>query len=175
MVIYTGVVSSVLRGWRMPSSSEILSLFALSVYLCAPCARADTLRITSTPSGATVEINGVAVGITPYEEEMPGGYFHKTKTALGRRLQNPMAARISLAGYATKEIQMTEGPMNWVSLKGHSHGEYWLLKLKHFHVELDPISKVFTGNIVADLPKAADQPPDAGPAPQPPIEDVIAQ
>ncbi len=159
----------------MPSRSEFLSLCALSVCLCSPSTRADTLKITSTPSGATVEINGVAVGTTPYEEEVPGGYFHKTKTALGRRLQNPMAARISLAGYTTKEIQMTEGPMNWVSLKGHNHGEYWLLKLKHFHLELDPISKVFTGNIVADIPKAAGQPPDADATPEPPIEDVIAQ
>jgi serine protease Do len=158
----------------MPSRSEFLFWFVVSICLCS-LTRADTLKITSTPSGATVEINGVAVGTTPYEEQVPGGYFHKTKTTLGRRLQNPMAARISLAGYTTKEIQMTEGPMNWVSLKGHNHGEYWLLKLKHFHVELDPISKVFTGNIVADIPKAADQPPDADPAPEPPIEDVIAQ
>jgi serine protease Do len=158
----------------MPSRSEFLFLFAVCLCLCFPT-QADTLKITSTPPGATVEINGVAVGTTPYEEEVPGGYFHKTKTALGRRLQNPMAARISLAGYTTKEIQMTEGPMNWVSLKGHNHGEYWLLKLKHFHVELDPISKVFTGNIVADIPKAAGQPPDADPAPELPIEDVIAQ
>jgi serine protease Do len=176
MVISACVVVSVLARWGMPSRSGLFFLFALSVCLCAPSTPADTLKITSTPSGAVVEINGVAVGTTPYEEEVPGGYFHKTKTALGRRLQNPMAARISLAGYTTKEIQMTEGPMNWVSLKGHSHGEYWLLKLKHFHVELDPISKVFTGNIVADTPKAADQPPDAAPAPAPsPIEDVIAQ
>jgi serine protease Do len=175
MVISARVVSSILRGWGMPSRSEFLFLSALSVCLCSPFARADTLKITSTPSGATVEINGVTVGTTPYEEEVPGGYFHKTKTALGRRLQNPMAARVSLAGYTTKEIQMTEGPMNWVSLKGHSHGEYWLLKLQHFHVELDPISKVFTGNIVADIPKPADQPPDADPTPEPPIEDVIAQ
>ncbi len=159
----------------MRSRSEFLSLFALSVCLCSPSARADTLKITSTPSGATVEINGVTVGTTPYEEQVPGGYFHKTKTALGRRLQNPMAARISLAGYTTKEIQMTEGPMNWVSLKGHSHGEYWLLKLKNFHVELDPISKVFTGNITADLPRPTDEHPDANLAPEPPLEDVIAQ
>jgi len=159
----------------MPSRSVFLFLFALSLCLCSPSALADTLKITSTPPGATVEINGVAVGTTPYEEEVPGGYFHKTKTALGRRLQNPMAARISLAGYTTKEIQMTEGPMNWVSLKGHSHGEYWLLKLKNFHVELDPISKVFTGNITADLPKAPDERRDADPAPEPPLEDVIAQ
>jgi serine protease Do len=159
----------------MPSRSDFLFVFALSVCLCPASARADTLKITSTPSGATVEINGVAVGTTPYEEQLPGGYFHKTKTALGRRLQNPMAARISLAGYTSKEVQMTEGPMNWVSLKGHNHGEYWLLKEKHFHVELDPISKVFTGNIVADIPKAADQPPDADPVPEPLLEDLVAQ
>src|SRR6266403_596390 len=152
----------------MASRSKLLLSFALAVFLWPPFARADTLKITSTPPGATVEINGVSVGTTPYEEQVPGGYFHKTKTALGRRLQNPMAARISLAGYTTKEIQMTEGPMNWVSLKGHSHGEYWLLKLKTFHVELDPISKVFTGNIAADLPKAADERRDADLAPEPP-------
>jgi len=46
---------------------------------------------------------------------------------------------------------------------------------KHFHVELDPISKVFTGNIVADIPRAAGQAPDADAAPEQPIEDVIAQ
>jgi hypothetical protein len=103
----------------MPSRSDFLFVFALSVCLCPPSTRADTLKITSTPAGATVEINGVAVGTTPYE--------------------------------------------------------YWLLKEKHFHVQLDPISNVFTGNIVADIPKAAEQPPDADPAPEPPIEDVIAQ
>src|SRR5438270_931517 len=131
---------------------RFLSMSVLLVCLCPLSTWAETLKITSTPPGGTVEINGVVVGTTPYEQQLPGGYFHKTKTALGRRLQNPMAARISLAGYTTKEIQMTEGPMNWVSLKGHNHGEYWLLKLPHFHVDLDPISKVFAGNISADIP-----------------------
>src|ERR1700724_4152606 len=139
----------------MASRSHFLLSFVL-VSLCSPFTRADTLKITSTPAGASVEINGVTVGTTPYEEQVPGGYFHKTRTALGRRLQHPMIARISLAGYATKELQMTEGPMNWVSLKGHNHGEYWLLKMNHFHVDLDPISKVFTGNISADIPGPAE-------------------
>jgi S1-C subfamily serine protease len=158
----------------MPSRSDFLLISVLLVGLCSPFARAETLKITSTPSGATVEINGVAVGTTPYEKQLPGGYFHKTKTALGRRLQNPMAARISLAGYTTKEIQMTEGPMNWVSLKGHNHGEYWLLKMQHFHVDLDPISKVFAGNISADIPGAAEAAHDEDLTPAPSIEDVIA-
>jgi len=31
--------------------------------------RAEKLRITSTPPGARVEINGVAVGATPFEKD----------------------------------------------------------------------------------------------------------
>jgi len=144
--------------------------FALSLFLRPGPARADTLKITSTPPGATVEIDGVKAGTTPFEEEVPGGYFHKTRTALGRRLQHPMIARVSLSGYTSKEIQMTEGPMNWVSLKGHNHGEYWLLKLREFHVDLDPISKVFTGNISAEIPDAA---ASGDLLPELPAEDVI--
>ncbi len=158
----------------MASRSESLLSFALLLSLSPSRARADTLKITSTPSGASIEINGVTVGTTPYEEQVPGGYFHKTKTALGRRLQHSMVARISLAGYTTKEVQMTEGPMNWVSLKGHNHGEYWLVKTNHFHVDLDPLSKVFTGKVSAEIPEAAEAPREADLTPEPPLEDVIA-
>ena len=140
----------------MAPRPQFLLWCALLVSAYPPFIRADTLKITSTPSGASVEINGVSVGTTPYEEDVPGGYFHKTRTALGRRLQHPMIARISLPGYTTKEVQMTEGPMNWVSLKGHNHGEYWLLKVNRFHVDLDPISKTFTGTVTADIPKAGE-------------------
>jgi hypothetical protein len=70
---------------------------------------------------------------------------------------------------------MTEGPMNWVSLKGHNHGEYWLLKMNHFHVELDPISKVFTGNIAADIPEATEPSSSGELKSEPPLEDVIAR
>ena len=66
-------------------------------------------------AGATVQINGVLVGTTPYEQSIPGGYLHKTKTALGARLGYPMVARLTLEGNAAKEIQLTEGPMSWVS------------------------------------------------------------
>jgi PEGA domain-containing protein len=105
----------------------------------APCfplaARPNKLVITSAPSGAAVQINGVFVGPTPYQKDIPGGYLHKTKTSLGSRLEHPMIARLTLDGYAAKEIQLTEGPTNWVSLKGHNYGGYWLLKTDHFHVE----------------------------------------
>jgi S1-C subfamily serine protease len=88
------------------------------------------------------------VGVTPYEQSIPGGYLHKTKTSLGSRLEHPMVARLTLEGYAAKEIQLTEGPMNWVStLKGHNHGAYWLLKTDHFQVELQSVSQTFTGAV----------------------------
>lgn len=129
-----------------------LSVCAILFLLGCPLgARADKLQITSEPSGATVEIDGIPAGTTPYEKEFPGGYFHRTRTAVGARLEHPMVARISLAGYATKEIQLTDGPMNWVSLSGRNHGEYWLLKTDHFHVDLQLIAQTFTGGITAKL------------------------
>lgn len=139
----------------MPSRSAPWLIATLFAFVWPVLARADKLEITSAPAGATVEIDGVAVGTTPYEKDFPGGYFHRTKTALGSRLEHAMVARISLIGYATKELQLSEGPMNWVGLNGRNHGEYWLLKSAHFHAALDPISEVFTGSVAAKLSKNA--------------------
>jgi hypothetical protein len=97
------------------ASRSRLCFYALLFFLTCPAqALADKLRITSNPLGATVEINGVSMGTTPFEKEYLGGYFLKTRTAFGARLEHPMVARISLQGYATKELELTEGPMLWV-------------------------------------------------------------
>jgi S1-C subfamily serine protease len=133
-------------------SRSRLRFYTLLFFLTCPThALADKLRITSSPPGATVEIDGVAMGTTPFEKDYPGGYFHKTRTSFGARLEHPMVARISLAGYTTKELTLTEGPMEWVSLNGKNHGDYWLLKSNHFEVELQPISETFTGAISANV------------------------
>ena len=121
----------------------------LLLLLCPASAAAETLKISSKPPGATVEINGVLEGTTPFEKDYPGGYFHKTKTSMGARLEHPMTARVSLAGYATREIQMTDGPMDWISINGRNHGQYWLLKSDHFEVDLQAIGQVFTGGVRA--------------------------
>jgi serine protease Do len=156
----------------MASRSRIC-LCALWLLLDCPWrASADKLQITSTPSGATVELNGVAVGATPFEKDFPGGYFHKTKTSMGARLEHAMVARVSLAGYATKEITLTEGPQNWVSLKGRNLGEYWLLKTDHFHVDLKPITETFTGEITAKDSGASASP---GIQPELSLEEVVRQ
>ena len=121
----------------------------LFLLVCAHQACAEKLQITSTPAGASVELDGVTVGTTPFEKGFPGGYFHKTYTALSTRLEHPMVARISLPGYVTKELKLTEGPMNWISLNGRNRGEYWIIKSKQFHVNLEAISETFTGGIIA--------------------------
>src|SRR5260370_36466406 len=126
MVISSRGAHPARRGQRMAYLSKLCFSGAVVVSLGATCARGDTLTITSTPSGATVEINGVDVGVTPYEEEVPGGYFHKTKTALGRRLEHSMTAGISLAGDTSKGIQMKGRPMNLGSLERHSHRGDWV-------------------------------------------------
>ena len=134
------------------SGSRLAAMVCLLV--CPLVATAETLKITSTPSGATVEIDGEPAGITPLEKDYPGGYFHKTRTSMGTRLEHPMVARISLSGYVTKEIKMTDGPMNWISLNGRNRGEYWLLKSDHFAADLQPIGQVFTGGVTAKLANA---------------------
>ncbi len=93
------------------------------------------LKITSNAPGATVELDRVPVGTTPLEKECPGGYFERTPTVLGARLEHPMMARISLPGYATREIALTEGPMDWIKLHGRHHGQYWLFKANQFEVQ----------------------------------------
>jgi serine protease Do len=127
----------------------LLSICVL--FLSVRTANADILKITSNPSGATVEIDGVVAGTTPYEMKVPGGYFHRTHSVFGARLGHPMVLRISKEGYATKEIVMTEGPMRWIALNGTDHGDYWLLKTNDFDVVLEPVFKTFTGAVVATV------------------------
>jgi hypothetical protein len=89
---------------------------------------AEKLRVTGTPPGANVEINGVAVGTTPFEKDTTGGYFHKTKSAVGSRLGHSLVAGLSFDVYSIKEIVLTEGPAEWISLKGRNYGNYFLFK-----------------------------------------------
>ena len=57
---------------------------ALLLPLCAQPSSAESLKITSTPPGATVELDGVLAGTTPFEKDFPGGFFHRTHTAIGQ-------------------------------------------------------------------------------------------
>jgi serine protease Do len=126
--------------------------FLSSLLVClAASSLAQSLKITSNPAGAKVELDGVPAGTTPFEKTFPGGYFRRTYTVIGQRLEHPMIARVSLTGYATHEIALTEGPMQWIDLHGRNHGQYWLFKSDHFEVQLDPVGSTFTGAVSATL------------------------
>jgi hypothetical protein len=101
---------------------------------------ADDLTITSSPPGATVEIDGLVAGTTPYKTDYPGGYFHKTHTAFSARLEHSMTVRLSKDGYLPQQITLTNGPFEWEAITGRRRGNYFLLKSSHFEIKLDPIS-----------------------------------
>ncbi|MGA3295468.1 MAG: trypsin-like peptidase domain-containing protein [Candidatus Acidiferrales bacterium] len=132
-----------------PSRQHCLlaSLALLALPLLASRTHAETLTITSAPPGATVEIDGVVVGTTPYHVKYPGGYFHKTHTVFGQRLEHSMTIRIYKDGYTSHELKVTDGPFEWVALNGREHGKYWVLKTNHIETTLQPASTVFTGAI----------------------------
>jgi len=62
----------------------LTALILCAVFTCAT--HAEKLRITSTPPGAKVEINGVAVGPLPLKKTIPVAIFTKPK---------PLSARAS--------------------------------------------------------------------------------
>jgi S1-C subfamily serine protease len=129
----------------MPQLYSSVVVFLL--VLVPQISKADTLTITSTPSGATVEIDGVKVGKTPFTKDYPGGYFHRTKTAVGSRLEHPLTARVTLDGFAPKVVALCDGPQQWRDHMGRVHGEYWTFKISSFEVPLVAIAKEFTGEI----------------------------
>lgn len=151
---------------------RLLSALFISLCLSQISIFAGDLRIESTPSGATVEIDGKVVGTTPYtSKKLPGGYFHKTSTVFGARLERPLHARLSAPGYVTQDIELTVGPMKWIALNGTYHGDYYLLKDKVITVALFPEAKVFTGTLVASSATPSVKLASA----EAPIEDLVEQ
>jgi hypothetical protein len=127
------------------------ALAGLSAILAlAPCARAESFNITSAPSGASVEIDGALVGTTPFHTDYPGGYFHKTHTVFGARLEHSMTLRISKDGYATQQITITDGPFEWIAVSGKHHGNYFVLKSDHFDMKLAPGAESATTTSAGD-------------------------
>jgi S1-C subfamily serine protease len=137
----------------VPKGCSSLAFFFL--ILGPAIARADKLTITSNPSGATVEIDGVKVGKTPFVKDYPGGYFRRTKTVVGSRLEHPLVARVTLEGFAPKVVTLCDGPQQWRDHLGRSHGEYWTFKISSFEVPLVPIAKEFTGEIAVKTARNA--------------------
>jgi PEGA domain len=136
---------------RVSKLHHLCMLVTLLIALSsAPGVRSETLSVTSSPPGASVEINGVLVGTTPFHTEYPGGYFHKTHLVFSARLDHSMTLRISKDGYSTQQIALTEGPFEWVAITGKRHGNYFLLKSDHFELKLEPAELTSSATWTAD-------------------------
>ncbi|MGA8143284.1 MAG: PEGA domain-containing protein [Candidatus Acidiferrales bacterium] len=103
--------------------------------------RAGSLTITSVPSGATIEIDGAPIGVTPHTISYPSSYFHKPHTVFSSRLEHALVLHIHKEGFSSQQLTLTEGPLQWVSLTGHHQGTYFLLKQEHFDFKLEAISE----------------------------------
>jgi hypothetical protein len=115
---------------------------ALAIFVFAPLACAESLIVTSVPAGVSVEIDGAVVGTTPFHTDYPGGYFHKTHTVLGARLEHAMTSRVSKDGYASQQITITDGPFEWLTVNGKQRGNYFVLKSDHFDIQLAPRAEI---------------------------------
>ena len=148
--------------------SFCVSLALLALALLSPLQSiAETLKVTSSPAGANVEIDGVLMGKTPYKVNYPGGYFHKPHTVFAARLGHPLVVRIYKEGYAAQETTITDGQFEWVDLKGHNRGRYWLLKADEVQATLKPVSKE-SGGKAGPLPAAKQNSENESPAEKPP-------
>jgi hypothetical protein len=127
----------------------VVAALAVALMWAAVGARAESLKITSVPAGANVELNGLFVGQTPLSLDYPGDYFHKPHTAFGERLGHAMMIRVYKPGFVTKSMTLSDGPMPWVGLGGKQHGTYFVLRAKHFEFALDSTSDV-TGAALGD-------------------------
>jgi len=102
---------------------------------------AEHLTITSVPAGATIEIDGAAIGMTPYTIDYPSSYFRKPHTVFSSRLEHALILKIHKDGYTSQQITLTDGPLQWISVTGRRHGSYFLLKGGHFTFQLEQVSE----------------------------------
>jgi hypothetical protein len=124
---------------RRPCLFALMLLAAIAAI--APRTNAESLTITSTPPGATIEIDGAAIGVTPYTIDYPSSYFHKPHTVFSSRLEHAVILKIHKEGYTSQQITLTDGPLQWISVNGRRHGNYFLLKGDHFDFRLEQVSE----------------------------------
>src|ERR1700722_4608400 len=78
-------------------------LWAITIAISPTICSAKTyLAIRSEPPGASVEIDGIVVGQTPYSVEIPGSYVHGGHSVFTNFLRNQMHLRLLFDGYLTK-------------------------------------------------------------------------
>jgi hypothetical protein len=85
---------------------------------------------------AKVELGGSYIGVTPLRLNYPTAYFQAPMTVWARHLSAPLRFTFALHGYATKTVDLGDGPNSWTSLNGRNRFDYYLLQ-HHYVIELE--------------------------------------
>lgn len=143
------------RSSRM-NSGRVFAYLLLLFLIPGVChAKKTYLTITSEPSGASVEIDEIVVGKTPFTVEIPATYLRGSHSVLSKFLRHQVHLRLTLDGYLPKEVDLANGPMQLVALNGVNHGDYWILKSDTFNFVLEKGATTFTGTVQVTFPNAA--------------------
>lgn len=131
-----------------PSWLRSLIIGALAALFAAFVSPAwgETLKVTTSPAGATVEVDDAEKCVTPCDLKYPGNFFHKPHTVFSPRLEHSMVMKISKPGFRTKQLTLTNGPFAWTDLRGRKHGEYYVFKTEAVDVTLDPLPPTESDN-----------------------------
>ena len=87
---------------RRPCLFALVLLAAIAAI--ASRTNAESLTITSIPPGATIEIDGAAIGVTPYTIDYPSSYFHKPHTVFSSRLEHAVILKIHKATRRSRSL-----------------------------------------------------------------------
>jgi len=133
-----------------------LRSMALVVLIAAgsvPAAAEDqkVVLFDSWPRGATVEIAGKPVGVTPLVRAFDEGFFKSPGTVWNRYLASPPTFVLRGEGHAPVQGVLGDGPMTWTSLNGANRFTYYLMR--HAYFETLP-------ELGAEKPSAPEPAPD---------------
>jgi hypothetical protein len=112
----------------------------------------DTVTITSTPPGATVQWNRKVVGVTPLTLKVGEYAFNAHKSsALSKHLDQPVNLHIALDGFNSVDVTITGPPQTWTSLNRQNSYTYYVIGLQEFNFKLDKVSVAAKTMVNADI------------------------
>ena len=122
----------------------VASLFLVMVAGCAAIygeKANDTVTITTTPPGATVEWNRKAIGVTPLTYKVGEYAFNARKSSVfSKRLAQPVNLHITLPGFNAVDVTITGPPLFWTSLNRQNGFTYYVIGLQDFNFKMDKVS-----------------------------------
>lgn len=118
----------------------------------------DTVTITTTPPGATVEWNRKVIGATPLTYKVGEYAFNAHKSSLlSKHLDQPVNLHITLQGFNPVDVTITGPPLAWTSLNRQNGYTYYIINLQDFDFKMDKVSvapKTMTNSDVLELHEA---------------------